>query len=226
MMLDLMLKRQKQAEFLNSLVQVNLSLAKFQKNNESKNELLARRPIVLVVCLSLTIFTLIPVLDRNRMEIHDHLWNVLQFFQTISITLTAYYIRCVAVGLQQMCLPIFRRISSIGIDLERTNDGSQCRQHISELLICFEAFDEIMNLKTRLSDVFGVQLLLNSAFDFTILTISAYAFLHFKVKSFFFLFYFIAYNVPLVIKCVLLVLALDALANQVDLFSNIFQGYF
>ncbi|KAJ6642366.1 hypothetical protein Bhyg_07314, partial [Pseudolycoriella hygida] len=105
------------------------------------------------------------------MQSFEHVWNSMQFFQTISLTFIAYYIRCLATILNHRCKPILNSLEFIGSESKFADDG---QQHLSNLMSCFEAFDEVMELKNEMSNLFGIQLLLNSAFDFIILTISAY----------------------------------------------------
>lgn len=215
-MLDLLLKREKHAKFLNNLVELNSNLTKFSTNHDGNNcdkELLSLHNYhILVIGFYASICTVSSIINRNVMQPFEHLWNALQFCQTMSLTMVGYYIRCFAIILHQSCSPIFKSLDSIGNDLRYTNNKNE---RITDLIECFEAFDEVMNLKKQLSSIFGIQLLLNSAFDFMILTISVYGLLYFNSKSIALLYYFIAYSLPHGIKCVLLVLALDTLANQV-----------
>lgn len=214
-MLDLLLKRQKHANFLNSLVEMDSKLAKFCTKTNCDNDLLSLyRLNIFVVCFDGVVCLTNSILNIKQMRRFEHLWNVMQFFQNISLTMVGYYIRCFAIVLYHRCSPIFKRLDSIGNDLRYTDNN---QERIVDLMNCFEAFDEIMNLKQQLSSIFGIQLLLNSAFDFIILTISVYALLYYQTKDFAILYYFVAYNLPHAIKCVLLVLALDTLANQVRL---------
>lgn len=212
-MLDLMLKRQRRANFLNLLVELDSKLAKFDNNENRGNDLLALyQQNIFVVCFHATVCLTNSILHRNRMEQYEHAWNGIQFFQTASLTLAGYYIRNFAIILHHRCSPIFESLNSIGNDLRYTSHNENS---VSELMNCFDAFDEVMNLKKQLSSIYGIQLLLNSAFDFIMLTISVYGMLYFQTQNFEILFYFSAYNLPHAIKCVLLVLALDTLANQV-----------
>lgn len=222
-MIDFLLKRRKHAEFLNNLVQLDLNLAKFDQNSDHKNGV-SSMYIGIVVCYFATVSIFTSMITGNQKQPVDYLWDVLQFFQSISVILVALYIRSFAVVLNHMCIPIFRKISSIGDDLKSTDDGSTTHI-ICQLMSCLRKFDEIMILKTQLSNIFGFQLLLNSAFEFTILTISAYGLMYFQLRlnSALFLYYFIAYNFPLIIKSVLLVEALETLANQVKCLKYVYQ---
>lgn len=214
MMMDLILKKGKHANFLNSLVKLKSNVTKLNRNGDSKNELSSTyKHVVFVICFNAIIYILTSISISHRRQILEHLWIVLQFFQSISIALVAYYMRCFVIVLHSTCTPIFNKLDSIGNDLRSTIGAS--RQHISQLLTCFESFDEVMDLKAEFSEIFGIQLLLNSAFDFIMLTISVYGFLHAQVSNLIFLCYFSVFIVPIVVKCVLLVLALDTLANQV-----------
>lgn len=215
-MLDLTLKRQKHAKFLNSLVDLDSNLAKFNTISTEhcdKDLLSLHKQNILVVCVYATVCILHSISNRHVMQPVEHLWNALQFFQTTSIMLTGYYIRCFAIILHCRCTPVFKTLDSIRNHLRYTNNNNN--ERIPDLIECFEAFDDVMNLKNQLSSIYGIQLLLNSAFDFIILTISVYGLLYFDTKSITVLYYFIAFNLPHAIKCVLLVLALDTLANQV-----------
>lgn len=214
-MMDFLLKRRKHAEFLNDLVQLDKHLEKFDQIVDRKNELTSMCTyIVFAVCYYATVSIFTSVIGGKK-EPLEYVWDALQFFQSISVTLAAHYIRSFAVSLNNMCIPIFRKITSIGDYLQNINDGS--KRYSCELLNCIGAFDKVMNLKTQLSNTFGFQLLLNSAFDFITLTISAFGVMYFQVRinSSLFTLYFIAYNVPLIVKSVLLVEALDTLGNQV-----------
>ncbi len=214
-MFNLLRKRHDHANFLNSLVQLDSNLAKFCKNKNYGNEMVSTyRQIIFVVCFNAVACIVNSIIDRNRMANHEHWWNAVQFFQTISITLVAYYIRFFAIILNRRCVPIFQKLDSIAYDVRYAKNS---RLLISETMNCFEAFDEVMYLKKDLSDIFGIQLLLNSAFDFMMLTISVYGLLYFQAENLTFLYYLVVYNGPHAIKCVLLVLALDTLANQVSI---------
>lgn len=214
MMFDLLIKRRKNVKFLNSLVQLDLNLAKLSRNTDHREEFSSMyKHIVIVVCFNAAFHILTMILDKNSKHLMDYIWDTLQYFQAMSITLVAYYIRSFAIILNQMCLPIFQKFVSIRTDSQNTNGKDEL--HLLELCTCFEAFDEIMSFKTQLSNVFGIQLLLSTAFDFTVLTILAYGILHFQAKRLLLLCYITILIVFLVFKCVLLVLALDTLANQV-----------
>ncbi len=209
-MFNLLRKRHDHANFLNSLIQLDLNLGKFYTNKIYGNELVSlHRQIIFVVCFNAVASIINSITDLNRKENYEHVWNAMQFFQTISITLIAYYIRLFAIILNQRCMAIFEKLNST----VRCNNKS--RLLISEVMNCFEAFDEVMYLKKDLSDIFGIQLLLNSAFDFIMLTISVFGLLYFQAENLTVLYYFCVHNGPHVLKCVLLVLALDTLANQV-----------
>lgn len=215
-MLDLMLKRQKHANFLNSLVELDSILAKFCTNtNNCDSDLISLyRQSIFVVCFDAVVCIINSIVYVDQMQVFEHLWNTLQFFQNISLTMVGCYIRCFAIVLHHRCSPICKSLDAIGNDLRYTDNN---QQRISDLMNCFEAFDEVMSLKKQLSSIFGIQLLLNSAFVFIILTISVYGLLYFQTKNLMILYYFVAYNLPHGIKCMLLVLALDTLANQVRL---------
>lgn len=95
-----------------------------------------------------------------------------------SLTLIAYYIRCFALIFCHRCKPIFQYFDFVQRQLSNTN----CSQEmLFELEKCFESFDEIIKLKNRLSNIFGVQLLLNSAFDLIMLIISVYGMLYYII---------------------------------------------
>lgn len=213
-MFDLMLNRQKHAKFLNSLVELDRNLERFYINANFDHDLISlHRQNIFVICFFSIVCIINSIIHRNRMQNFEHLWNTMLFFQTISLTLVGFYIRCLAVILYRRCSPIFEKIISYGNDLRDAIDN---KERIPELMNCFEAFDEVMDLKKRLSNIFGTQLLLNSAFDFISLTISVYGLLYYQAQNLGILYYyFIAYNFPHIVKCVLLILALDTLANQV-----------
>ncbi|XP_037035878.1 uncharacterized protein LOC119074037 [Bradysia coprophila] len=216
-MLDLMLKRQKHVDLLNSLVQLDSNLRKVYTNNKNygNNLLTMHRQIVFVVCFYAAVLIVTSTINWYQMAYFEHLWNLLQFFLIISITLVAYYVRCIAVILNHICLPIFERLDSIANDLRSPRNDHQ-KHIVSEVMDCFESFDDVMSLKNQLSSIFGIQLLLNSAFDFIILTISVYGLLYFQTKSLLFLYYVTFNNIPHIFKSVSLVLALDKLANQIS----------
>lgn len=214
-MVDLMLKRKKHANFLNSLVELDSNLAKFCTNTNCDNDLISLyRQSIFFVCFDAVVYIINSIINIDQMQSFEHLWNAVQFFQNISPTLVGYYIRCFAIVLHHRSSQICKSLDAIGNDLRYTDNK---QQRISDLMNCFEAFDEVMSLKKQLSSIFGIQLLLNSAFVFIILTISVYALLYFQAKNLSILYYFVAYNLPHAIQCVLLVLALDTLANQVRL---------
>ncbi len=212
-MFNLLRKRHDHANFLNNLIQLDSNLGKFYTNKIYGNELVSLyRQIIFVVCFNAVACIVNSIKDRNRMTNYEHVWNTVQFFQTISITLVAYYIRLFAMILNQRCIPIFEKLNSTVSDVRYAKNS---RLLISEVMNCFEAFDEVMYLKKELSEIFGIQLLLNSAFDFMMLTFSVFGLLYFQAQNLTFLYYIFVYNGPHAIKCVLLVLALDTLANQV-----------
>lgn len=212
-MLDLMLKRRKHANFLNCLVELDASSARFCTNANGDNELSSLyKECVFIITFNCIVCITNSTFNLNQMQIFEHVWNAVELFQNISITMVAYYIRSFAIILHRRCSPIFTTLEAIGNDLRYNGHD---RERLSDLMNCFEAFDEVMMLKKQLSDIYGLQLLFNSLFDFIILTLSVYGLLYFQTKNLTILFYFVAYNVPHGVKCVLLVLALDTLANQV-----------
>lgn len=218
-MIDLMINRQMFVNFINHLVEVDSNLVKLNAGPNYSNDLSSlHKQHILVVFLYAAVHTTSSILDRDQMSLHLYVWNVLQFFQIMSLTLIGYYIRCFALILVHRCKLIFEYLDLIRDNLLHTN----CRQeHLLEpIMKCFESFDDLMNLKKQLSKLFGVQLLLNSACDFIILTISVYGMIYFVKENTSMIFYFAAFNLPHGIKCVLLVVALDQLAEQVGLCIN------
>lgn len=213
-MLDLVLNCQKYANYLNSLIQLDTKLGKLINVNCHTTHLMPMQ-IGVIVCFFLTGFLLDLIIYRDEMEKFQHAWNVTCFFQGISITLMACYVRCLAIILHRRSVGIIDRLDSIGHDLQFPVGINE--QKVSERIrACVDAFDDLMTLKNQLSDIFGVQLFLMSTFDFIILTISVYCLLYFfHYQNFQLLFYWFAFNVPHAIKCVLVVSALDKLANQV-----------
>lgn len=214
-MLDLVVKRRMHATFLNNLIDIDVNLVKLNINNNSGNDLTSlHRQHIFVLFIYATIHVSNSIIHRSFMRNFEHCWNALQFFHTISLTMVGYYIRCFAIILHRRCKSVFEYIDIIRRELLMTNCN---RERIAELMKGFESFDEIMNLKNQLSNMYGVQLLLNSAYDFIILTISVYGILYYQTQNSGILYYFATYNLPHAVNCVLLVLALDKLADQVQL---------
>ncbi|KAJ6646340.1 hypothetical protein Bhyg_01551 [Pseudolycoriella hygida] len=210
---DTMLKRKKHANFLNNLVELDSILAEFPSNEICKDELTSlHRQHIFVICFNGLNRICDSVVNVNLMDEHEHFYNAMQFFQTASLSLDAYYIRCLATILNHRCLPIFESLNAIGDDLKMSNSS---REHTSKLISCFKTFDNVMHLKKQLSNIFGVQLLLITAFDFIISTISVYGSMYYH--NLLTLYFNIAYNIPQTVKCVLLATSLDTLGNQMDL---------
>ncbi len=207
-LINLLLNRQKHAIFLNKLLKAGRNLTELNILLDHGCLLLHRQHIFLV-CLSATFYIIDAIFEWNEMDLSGFAWYFLHFFQTSALTLVTYYIRCIATALYQACIGVLKYMDN-KIHDDRT------KLKIDGLMQCFKAFDELTYLKKQLSSIFGIQLLLSSAFDFIIVTISVYELLYyakpFQLKN---LFYFAVYSLPHIIKCVLLVEALETLADQV-----------
>lgn len=212
-MLDLIVKRQMHATFLNNLIELDANLVKLKisSNNDSDLNSLHLQHI-LIIFIYASVYFINSIIYVNYVRFFEHVWNALQFFQTVSLTLVGYYIRCLATIITHRCRKIFRRLDVIRRDLLQNNYNQDL---IAELLKGFKSFDELMNLKNQLSNLYGIQLLLITAFDFIVLTISVYGILYYQTQSIAILYYFVMYNLSHGISCVLLVLALETLSNQV-----------
>lgn len=212
-MINLLRNSKKHANFLNDLVHLDKGFTEFCTNNMSGKSELTYRSLVLLPCFNFVVLVTNLYLNRGHLQLFEYVWNTLIFLESTTISLIAYYVRCLAAVLISKSTLIFQRVDLILLELKDSNVNQQhCR---SKLTTCFEAFDDIVDLKTKFSDIFGIQLLLNAAYDFLIITVSAYGFAYFDLKSPMFLYYIVAYTLPLVVKCVLLVHTLDSLANQV-----------
>lgn len=213
-MLDLIVKRKKHVGFLNNLIDLDSNLTILNINTNSDVLSTLHKQHFCIVFFYAAVYIINSTTNLDKMQSFEHVWNTMQFFQIMSLTMVGYYIRCFAIILHQRCKPIFERLNFIRRDMMLTNYK---QERLAELMQCFGSFDEIMDLKNQLSNIYGVQLLLNSAFDFIMLTISVYGILYYQTQSAAVLYYFLAYNLPHAIKCVQLVLALDTLADQVSL---------
>lgn len=212
--INLLLNRKIHANFLNKLLKLECNLTKLNVKLNHDYLLWLHRQHISILVISATFYVVDGIIERNEMTLSGGLWYVMHFFQTATLTLVTYYIRCIAIILHQACKSVLEHIDNkIRKDLMRTKCNPA---KIVELMNCFKAFDELTNLKQQLSKIFGVLLLLTSADDFTVVTIAVYDLLYylnqFKVVN---LFYFAAYSLPHIIKCVLLVESLDTLADQV-----------
>lgn len=212
--IDLMMKRKMFSNFLNNLVKLDTNLAKLNINTNSADLSSLHKQHIFIVFFYAFVYLTKSIIYANRFKIFEHVWNALNYFQTISLTMVGYYIRSFAIILTRRCKAVLEYLDVIRNDLFHSNDN---QESIVELLKCLESFDEIMILKNDLSTIFGLQLLLNSAFDFIMLTISVYGMTYF-IKDIENLYYFAAFNLPHAIKCILVVLALDTLADQVRYF--------
>lgn len=210
---DLIVKRKMHAGFLNDLIELDTNLAKLKmKSNRRSSDLSSLRvQQIAIIFVYAIIYFINSIMYLNFVKWFEHVWNALQFFQTISLTLVGYYIRCLATILYHRCEPILHHL-----DLVRTqfsyNNYSQGL--IAELIKDFKLFDEIMNLKNQLSNIFGLQLLLNTTLNFVILTISVYGILYYHTQSGI-LYFFVTSYLCHTINCVLLVTTLDTLSDQV-----------
>ncbi len=213
-LINLLLNRQKHSNFLNKLLKADCNLTELNIKLDHEYLLLLHRQHIFVVFLSAIFYIIDAIFEWNRLNYSDCVWCFLHFFQTSALMLVTYYIRYIATVLYQACQGILKYMdNNIRNELERT----QCNQDkIDELMQCFKAFDELTHLKKQLSDTYGVLLLLTSAVDFVTVTISVYGLLYYsrplKIIN---LCYFAAYSLPQIIKCVLLVEALETLADQV-----------
>lgn len=212
-LLDLIVKRQRHADFLNKLIDLDAYLVKLNMSTNYSSDLTSlHRQHILILFIYAIIHLSNSIIHVNYMRRFEHAWNVLQYFQAMSLTMVGYYIRCFVIILNHRCQPVFEYLDFVKSELVHTNHSQKC---LAKLMKGFEAFDEIMNMKNQLSNIYGVQLLLNAAYDFTMLTISVYGILYYQTQNIAVLSYFVMYNLPHALNCVLHVLALDTLANQV-----------
>lgn len=212
--INLMVKRQKHANFLNNLIELDSTLLKSNIKTNSDDLLTLHKQHIFIAVYYSTVIVIDLIININEMQIFRHLlWSSLQILQNVSLAMVGYYIRCFAIILHHRCNPIFEYLDFIGNELLYTQYYHEC---LAKVMKGFELFDEVMDLKNQLSSIYGVQIFLNSAFDFIMLTISVYGILCYQTQNTFILYYFVMYNLPHAIHCILLVLALDTLADQVN----------
>lgn len=213
-MINLLLNRHTHANYLNQLLKVASNLAELNIKLDYGFLLFVHWQHICFVILSAAFYAIDVVILRRELLTTYGTWYTFHFFQSTTLAMVTFYIRCLAIVLYRSGKSILEHL-----DNKVRNDlawNKWNEDKLVDLMNCFKAFDELAYLKKQLSELFGILLLLTSAVDFIIVTIAVYELLYYaRPMQALNLYYFAAFSLPHVMKSVLLVETLDILAEQV-----------